>query len=169
MSRIEVPLARWLPHDTPVLVRWLCERALCDIGIVELTPNRSGVIDEYNKRTGAPVGSFWCASALYAWCTDVGVWVPSSAGASCDSWVRAAQADGRWVTHPAAGFGVFYHSATDPNDSVHCGLVVRETPVVLSVEANTSIGGGGVERNGTAVALKKVSTARVMGYVRLVP
>lgn len=162
--------ARWLPSATDPKIRAVIERALADIGICEmpLGSNRSGVIDRYNLRAGAIVGSYWCASALACWSWDSDLWAPKPSRApSCDLWLRDAVTTGRVVTDPQPGHVVLYHSATNDSDMVHCGLVVRVSPVILSVEGNTSVGGAGVEPNGTAVALKRTNLARVKCYVRL--
>lgn len=45
------------------------------------------------------------------------------------------------------------------------GMVVRVDPLLLSVEANTSIAGG-FSAMGVAVTLKQVSEARVLGYIK---
>jgi len=165
-----VPPARWLASDTPPQVRQVIVRALADIGICEMPEgsNRSGVIDGYNTRAGAALGSYWCASALACWAWDCGLWAPPRGRApSCDEWVRHAKLAGRWHDSPLPGRAVIYHAAGNPSDANHCGLVVRALPVLLSVEGNTTVGGTQVERNGYAVALKRVNTSRVLGYVEL--
>jgi hypothetical protein len=157
------PLARWLPRDTPALQRRIVERALADVGILEMPPgsNRSGVIDEYNTRAGVPPGSFWCASAVGAWWKDAGSEVPPGY-ASCDAWLRWGEARGLLDPVPSPGAAVLYGR---PGDASHIGVVVRVTPILLSVEGNTTLGGE-FNRNGIAVDLKAVATARVLGYVR---
>lgn len=146
-------------------------RALADVGLCEIPPgsNRSPTIDEYNRRAGAVAGSYWCASALFCWAQDCGLWTPPRGLApSCDEWVKAAQREGRWTFAPRVGYAVFYHSPSNQLDAVHCGLVVRTVPLEFSVEGNTSIGGSTVTRNGVAVGLKMVNSVRLMGYVKLI-
>lgn len=156
-------LARWLSRDTPALARAIVQRALTDVGVVEMPPgsNRSGVIDEYNLRAGVPPGSYWCASAVGAWWKDCGAEVPPGY-ASCDAWLRWR---GGLSPVPTPGAAVLYGR---PGDATHIGVVVRVTPVLLSVEGNTTLGGE-FNRNGIAVDLKPVATGRVLGYVHPIP
>lgn len=156
-------LAAWLPLSVPALNRNIVKRALCDIGICEIPPgsNRSGRIDFYNQQTHAPLGSFWCASAVTAWYREAGADVPPKAQASCDVWMEWAKKEGLWHKEPTYGAAVVYGK---PGDANHIGVVVRLTPLLLSVEGNTSIGGE-FSRNGVAVDLKEVSRSRVLGYI----
>lgn len=159
MSRISAP---WLPNDTPALNALIVRRALLDIGICEMPPgsNRSQRIDEYNIHAKAPIGSFWCASAVRAWWAESGASVPPTGAASCDVWMEWAKKTKRWSKEPVEGAAVVYGAITDAN---HIGVVVRVNPLLLSVEGNTSL--GGFSRNGVAVDLKQVDTSRVVGYV----
>lgn len=159
----QLELARWLPDATTSdLNRRIVKRALLDIGICEIPPgsNRSRVIDDYNRRAGAPAGSYWCAAAVHAWWQDAGAAVPESGPAGCDEWMRWAKKTGRWSATPAPGAAVVYGKPTDAN---HIGVIVRVDPVLLSVEGNTTV--GAFDRNGIAVALKVPDLKRVLGYV----
>lgn len=157
-----IPLARWLPTTTDPLHRAIVERAITDIGICESPPgsNRSGVIDGYNTAAGAPVGSYWCASAVAAWWRDSGAMLPPQP-ASCDSWLTWSKSTKRFASTPAPAYAVLYGV---PGDAQHIGVVIRTTPLLLAIEGNTSL--GGFSRNGVAVDLKEVPLARVLGYVR---
>ena len=157
----QLQLARWLPADASPIGRFIVERALKDIGIVEEPPgkNRGREIDAYNLAAKVPVGSFWCASAVAAWWRDVGLEVPAYP-AGCDEWMKWAKATGRWSAQPAIGAAVVYGKPTDAN---HIGVIIRIEPVLLSLEGNTTIGVH--DRNGIAVALKRPDLARVLGYV----
>lgn len=159
---LPVDPARWLPDSTPPLERAIVLRALSDIGICENPPgsNRSGVIDEYNRRAGAPLGSYWCASAMGVWIEDAGGQTPAGR-ASCDNWYAWAKTNGLWTLTPRPGYGVLYGVG---DDAQHCGVVVRITPLLLSVEGNTSLGGQ-FSRNGVAVDLKEVNQPRRLGYI----
>lgn len=161
LPRIE--LARWLPASTPELNRRIVKRALLDVGVCEIPPgsNRSGVIDDYNQRASAPVGSFWCAAAVHAWWQDAGAAVPEAGPAGCDEWMKWAKKTGRWSDKPSPGAAVVYGKPTDAN---HIGVIVRVDPILESVEGNTTIGGA-FNRNGVAVDLKSPELSRVLGYI----
>lgn len=164
---ITLPNARHLPAATPPLIRALIARAIADVSAVVEEPlgsNRGAIIDEYNRRSGAPLGSYWCASAAGAWWVDCGLPVPAGY-ASCDNWMAWAKKTGRWSLGPALGALVLYGK---PGDANHIGLISRVAPVVLSIEGNTTVEGGSAElsRNGTAVSQKVVNAAdAVLGYV----
>jgi hypothetical protein len=106
------------------------------------------------------VGQPWCAAAVSAWWRESGAAIPPGESASCDRWREWAQATGRWRSDPIIGAAVVYGT---PGDASHIGVVVRTTPLLLSVEGNTSL--MGYSRNGLAVDLKQVSLERVLGYV----
>lgn len=163
-----VELARWLPNSTPALHRAIVVRALSDCGICENPPgsNRSGVIDEYNRRAGVPVGSYWCASAVGAWWADAAqdigqVLLLPPGYASVDNWMQWAKKTGRWHARPVPGAAVLYGI---PTDASHMGVVVRLGPILLDVSGNTTLGGG-YSRNGVAVDVKPVNNDRLLGYV----
>lgn len=157
-------LLPWAPSDTPTLNLMVAKRAFLDIGILEIPPgsNRSGRIDEYNLAAGVPVGSFWCASAVAAWFREAGAKVPISA-ASCDAWMNWAKAQGTWKDSPAIGRAVVYGTHA-PLDAHHIGVVVRISPILCSVEGNTTLGGE-FNRNGVATDFKTVAKNRVLGYI----
>lgn len=164
---ISVPNARHLHSATPQLIRQVIARAIADISaVVEEPPgsNRGPIIDEYNRRAKAPLGSYWCASAAGAWWIDCGLPMPIGY-ASCDTIMKWAKGSGRWSAVPALGALVLYGTPTDAN---HIGLISRVSPMVLSIEGNTSVEGGSAEqtRNGEAVSQKRVNSAdSVLGYV----
>lgn len=154
--------AGWLAPELPPLNKAIIFRAMADLGICENPPssNRSGRIDEYNARAGAPDGSYWCASFSTACYVDAGADVPLSARASCDTIMAWAKKNGTWHAKPIEGALVLYGT---PADAHHIGIVIRLTPYLLSIEGNTAYGGFSV--NGEAVLVKKVDTTRVVGYV----
>ncbi|MBC7841897.1 MAG: hypothetical protein H7099_06280 [Gemmatimonadaceae bacterium] len=164
---ITIANARHLPKDTPPAIRALISRAIADISAVVEEPlgsNRGPIIDEYNRRAGAPVGSYWCASAVGAWMIDCGFPMPIGY-ASCDNIMAWGKKTGRWSVLPALGAMVLYGKPADAN---HVGLVSRLAPLVLSIEGNTTVEGGSAEqsRNGEAVSQKRVNSADpVLGYV----
>lgn len=165
-------LAPWLTSPpVPPLCLGLIKRAITDIGICEMPPgsNRSGRIDEYNHRAGVPLGSYWCASAVGAWLAEaqenLGVPIELPRGyASCDNWMAWGKATKRWQTTPMPGTIVLYGI---PGDAQHIGVIIRATPLVFSVEGNTSPGGR--IRNGLAIWPKIVDPGWVLGYVNPIP
>lgn len=165
--------APWLTESVIPVAQDAVRRALMDIGILEVPPgsNRSGVIDEYNRRAKVPEGSYWCASAAGAWWLDVGLLVPDGY-ASCDAWMTWAKHTDRWRpagSRPPIGGMVLYGV---PGDAQHIGMIVRVSDIVLSVEGNTTVEGAnfGASRNGIAVSLKEVTTKDpVLGYVTPLP
>jgi hypothetical protein len=159
-------LAAWAPASLPAVNLAIAKRALLDVGICEMPPNsnRSGRIDEYLLACGSLVGQPWCAAAVAAWWRESGAAIPQREPASCDQWREWARATGRWREAPIIGAAVVYGTPADAN---HIGVVVRTTPLLLSVEGNTSL--AGFSRNGLAVDLKQVSAERVLGYVHPLP
>lgn len=166
MIRERRSIAAWMPADTPELQRNIVKRAICDVGICEMPPgsNRSGRIDEYNKKSGAPVGSYWCASWAGAVWWEAGSEKLPSGYASCDNFMAWAKRTNRWTDEPGYGYAVLYGK---PGDASHIGIVVRLDPILLNVEGNTSF--AGFSRNGVAVDLKPVDTRRVLGYASPTP
>jgi len=158
-----------LGPDVPPLNLAICYRAVADLAICELPPgsNRSGRIDTYNRRAEAPVASYWCCAWATAVWEDAGAEVPPHARASCDVLVEWAMQRGTFHSEPIAGAIVVYtsgqHLASGALDAVHVGIVVRVTPLLLSLEGNAAFTSD--SRNGEAVLLKEITRARVMGYV----
>jgi len=63
-------LAPWLDNSgVERRLQTLVRRALCDVGILEAPPgsNRGRRIDYYLQLCGVPMGSAYCAAALYGW------------------------------------------------------------------------------------------------------
>jgi hypothetical protein len=156
-------MAAWLDDTVGVMEQAIVRRAMCDIGIVEMPPgsNRSPRIDEYVAAVGSPLGSRWCAAALAAWWRESGATVPGAGGGSCNAWMAWSKRRETWSNAPRCGSAVVYGSKGMAD---HIGVIVRIEPVLLSVEANTSIAGG-FDPNGIAVALKQAPVSRVLGYI----
>ena len=159
-------IAGWLPRTTPLIQRTIVVMAITQgVGMLEDPPgsNRGPDIDRLNLRAGVPLGSYWCASWAGAIWQDAGAEVPKGY-ASCDAWMTWGKATNRWTQHtPAVGSAVLYGV---PGDARHMGIIIRTTPVVLSIEGNTTVEGSAFERNGTAVGLKIVNERDpVLGYV----
>ncbi|MEO7043229.1 MAG: hypothetical protein ABI035_13285 [Gemmatimonadaceae bacterium] len=157
-------LAAWLDDTASALESAIVRRAMCDIGIVEMPPgsNRSERIDEYVGAVGSPPASRWCAAALAAWWRECGAMTPTHDAGSCNSWLAWAIQRKMLNQEPRPGRAVIYGSG---GSASHIGVIVRVTPLLLSVEANTSVGGD-FDPDGVAVALKQVSTTRVLGYIQ---
>jgi hypothetical protein len=147
--------------------------SLTNIGVCEDPPgsNRSPEIDAWAKEFGSPVGSFWCALAVAKARREGGLWVPERYAGSCDEWWYAALRAGLTATRPSCGAAVVYTNGRTLHggrydgqpDAVHIGLVLRVTPVLLSIEGNTTL--GKYDRDGFVQALKRVDESRVMGYI----
>jgi len=163
MSRGGSVLAAWLSDAVPEIRQAIVRRAMCDIGIVEVPSgsNRSPRIDEYVAAVGSPYGSRWCAAAVAAWWRDCGAAVPPADGGSCNAWMAWAKRVRTWGAVPREGSAVVYGRN---GIAMHIGVIVRVAPELLSVEGNTSIAGG-LDADGVAVTLKRVSSSRVLGYI----
>lgn len=155
---------RYLPADTPTLLVRICQIALNDVLVCELPPgsNRSPEIDAMNEAVGVPAGSYWCASWVSRVWREAGADVPGKNGsASCDVWMTWGIKSGRWSSTPSIGAAVLY--GPNVNDANHIGIVIMTDPLLISVEGNTAM--DGFDRNGWVVAIKKVATKRVLGYI----
>lgn len=155
----------WLDPLTalPALNKLVVRRAHRFIGIEEVGgANRSGVIDDWNRRAGAPLGSPWCASFATAVWEDCGARLPAHGRASCDVLMTWAKNVGLWTDNPIEGALVLYGV---PGDARHVGVVARLLPrqEARAVEGNTTF--AGFSREGTAVVYKPVDRTRVLGYV----
>lgn len=167
----------WVEDDAR---RAILERALMDLGECEVPPgsNRSPRIDAYNKASGAPVGSYWCASWATTVLADCGVPVPAAGRASCDVIVSWAMKRGTWIrnnpqtSYPRVQCGdlILYTNGKTLSsgnlDAYHVGIVFRVEPYLLSLEGNAAY--AGFSANGEAVVLKRVDVSKVYGFVRVV-
>lgn len=182
-------LAPWLDNSgVERRLQTLVRRALCDVGILEAPPgsNRGRRIDYYLQLCGVPMGSPYCAAALYGWCKWAGVDAPPVSSrwwrdsgletgnpANVDSWITWAKATKRWSDKPAIGSAVVYGNAKDPG--THIGLVIRAPgegqPHYRSFEANTMTSPG-FSREGDGFEMKWLrdeQLKRVTGYIKLGP
>ena len=171
---------RWLDGaqlEAPVVAA--VRNALQDVGVHESPrgSNRGKQIDQYNKDSGSPLGSVWCATALASWLRRAGCWVPATSAGSCDKWVKDAKVAGRWIARPKGapipkdipiGAAVLYGSHT-PFDASHCGLIVISGGgYLVSCEGNTTTESAAYSesRNGLVVSLKDITAADpVLGFV----
>lgn len=154
-------------------VRRALDFALANIGVCEDPPgsNRSPEIDAWAAEFGSPLGSFWCALAVAKARKEGGLWIPDRFAGCCDEWIYQARAAEMTATAPQPGAAVVYtnHKTLTAGryagqlDAVHLGLVLRTTPVLLSIEGNTTL--GKYDINGYVQALKRVDPDRVLCYI----
>jgi len=147
--------------------------ALENIGVCEdpVGSNRGPEIDAWTRELGSPVGSFWCAIAVAKARKEGGLWIPAHDAGACNEWLYEARLLRLTSDTPVPGAAVLYTNrvpvASGPYagqlDVVHIGLVLRVTPVLMSIEGNTTL--GKYDRNGYVQTLKEVDRSRVMCYV----
>lgn len=148
--------APWL-NGPWTLKRRIVVRALLDAGILEHPEgsNRGPEIDEYVRRRGGDLGSYWCAYGLAEWMEDAGAAIPTPSNpadvGSCQVWLEWARARNLLTMTPTPGCGVLY---LDENGHAHhCGAVIHAEPEIWTFEGNTSAAPG--ERNGVAALPKR--------------
>lgn len=118
-------------------------------------PNRSDIIDRWNRSVGVPLGSPYCAAFVSAVLTDVG----------CSA-IKTRSARARAFIAERKGIVLDVHAQTiahvgdivvfKRNGGGHIAIVERvEGNVVFTVEANTSPGRGGSQWNGDGVWRRK--------------
>jgi hypothetical protein len=134
------PPCRWLGPEVGATAELVVREACAALGICEEPPgsNRGPEIDGWNRAAGVPLASYWCASFAGAMWQRAGI-EPPRGYASCDRLMAWGQQTGRWTAHvPSLGALVLYGV---PGDARHVGVIVRITPLVLSVEGNTTVEG----------------------------
>jgi hypothetical protein len=156
-------MCAWLPDELPSFQKAIVFRAHSEVGICENPPssNRSGRIDEYNRRAGAPLGSYWCASWATAVWEDCGCLLPKEGRASTDVLRSWAINNGLWSMEPVYGALVIYGKGVDAE---HVGIVGRLTPLLRSYEGNAGAAGAPT-RNGEGVEFKVLNLAWKLGYI----
>lgn len=149
------PVAGWLDQSNSTeLQRKIIVRAFADIGILEvpLGSNRGKRIDEYTRRAGSPLASWWCAIWAGAVFRDVGALVPEGYP-SCDKWLPYLQRE------PVLGSAILYGVRGNAH---HIGIVARLSPLVLTIEGNR--GYAGTTNNGVAVDIGPLQRKDILGY-----
>lgn len=125
--------------------------------------NRSPLIDQMNRLTGAPMGSPWCAS-FNAWVYKLagvsGKW-PRSAWSP--DWVRDptwTRAKGGRTPLPGDAFGIWF---SNKGRVAHTGLIEKWGDSVLTIEGNTGPSGsiGEADRNGDGSYRKRRLKAQI--------
>jgi hypothetical protein len=100
----------------------------------------------------------------------VGLEVPPKDRASCDVLYRWALLTRRYHHAPTIGALILYGTGDRDNPAYHVGLVIRLSPLVMSIEANTSMDGR-FNREGFAFDRRIIERTdkRVLGFVRPAP
>lgn len=158
-------------HNCTDLGFAICERALKDIGILEVPTgsNRGTRIDRMTKRAGLPPGQWWCAIWVGAVFADCGALVPSGYPLT-DNWLPFLR-EGRDRATPHPGDAVLYGlkkagPVVSWGNAHHIGIVVRVPepgqPLVLTIEGNRSFAGS--SNNGVAVDIGPMLRTDILGY-----
>lgn len=149
----------------------VCERALKDVGILEvpLGSNRGERIDRYAKAAGSPLASWWCAIAAGRWLIDVGSLVPDGYAAT-NAWLPFIRRRDQGAK-PEVGDVVIY-GTYDKGPVVswgyahHAGVIVRVPTkgqdLTLTIEGNRAFAGS--TNNGVAVDLGPMLRTDILGY-----
>jgi hypothetical protein len=155
--------AGWLHEgNSTALGRAIVLRAMADVGILEvpLGSNRGKRIDAMTRRSGAPLGSWWCGIEVGAVFADCGALVPEGYAAT-DNWLPYV------VKEPVIGAAILYGlrkpgPVVNWGNAHHIGIVVRLEPMVLSIEGNRAFAGS--SNNGVAVDIGPVLRTDILGY-----
>src|ERR1700732_3810048 len=144
-----------IPNVSPG-VRKALDFALANIGVCEVPPgsNRGPEIDAWATEFGSPLGSYWCALAVGKARKEGGLWIPTQDVGACNEWVYEAVERELTTALPEPGAAVVYTNGTwftsgryaRQENAVHIGLVLRVSPVLLSIEGNTTL--ATFDRNG---------------------
>jgi hypothetical protein len=106
-----------------------------------------------------------------AWWEDVGLEVPERERASCDILYSWALRTGRFHHSPAIGAWILYGKGYAPDPANHVGIVIRLTPVLMTLEANTSADGL-FNREGFIFdrkLIERLTTRPILGYTHPAP
>lgn len=147
--------------------------ALLHVSVCEdpIGSNRGPELDQWCREAGSPLGSYWCAIAVWKARQAGGLWVPTHDVASCDEWLYQGFRASKVISEPCHGAVVLYTNGkiipsgryNGQKDMVHVGLVVRTRPKLFSIEGNTTL--GKYDRDGYVQTLKEVDAARVHAYI----
>lgn len=171
VGELEIPLGS---NRSP----WIDE-ALSKCGLVQpyLDPDvieGKRLFDPKRDARGYP----WCAAGAADWWREAGAETPPISArwwrehnkgvvlgpASCDGWLRWALITGRFSPIPVVGAAVLYGTRAD---ATHIGVVLRLTPILSSIEGNTTF--NSYSREGVACDVRPVTRERVVGYVHPLP
>lgn len=140
--------------------------AASDLGVVESPPNSNRT--KFGRWYGLD-GQPYCAMAVSYWFSLAGLPLPASTAkgfAYTPSGAAWFQRQGRWTTRPQRGHVVFFDFPGDGVSRIsHVGIVesVRADGSVVTIEANTSPGDGGSQRDGGGV-FRRVRRSGIVGY-----
>ena len=110
-------------------------------------------------------GAAWCMMFVMWVFAQVGVKLPKRT-ASCGDLMRAAQAEGCWVTRNFQPGDVVIYDFPGGAATDHCGIVEMEIPGygVQAIEGNTSVSGS--QSNGGMVCRRNRPSGYIVGAVR---
>lgn len=139
--------------------------ATADVGLVESPPNTN---QTKHTRWYGLTGP-WCAMAVSYWFHKAGLPLAASTSkgfAYTPSGAAWFQQQKRWTTKPARGHVVFFDFPGDGVNRIsHVGIVekVNADGSITTIEANTSPGDGGSQRDGGGV-YRRIRRTGVVGY-----
>lgn len=133
----------------------------------ELGRNHGKWVDDFlHEAGGIDFPAPWCAAAINWCCEMVGAWNPEKGDAAVITWRNAAKAQNRFNTEPKRGRLCFM--ITPGKSTGHIGIVKGfEDGVVLSIEANTSSGKSGSQRDGDGIYRRARNESFWDGYISL--
>ena len=141
----------------------------CDqVGVKEESRNRGKWIDRFITWVKLnPLGRFaWCAAAVSAW-SDLAEanYGPKTGRAAVRNWAKWAKEDNRLGFRPQRG-DLFYWLNADGTG--HMGIITDATPEFIdSIEANTSSGKKGSQRDGDGLYRRTRLIKDGMKFIRL--
>lgn len=162
------PLPSWVHLEEDGLAVAVVLRALAYIGECEepASSNRGPMVDEWNRRRGAPLGSYWCASfATSMWADCDAETAGVGRDPSCDQLMQWCVKTSRFSKAPTLGALIFYGV---PGDAKHVGIVIRTAPYLVTVEGNAAWGGA-FTSNGECVITRRPDpkSASILGFASL--
>jgi hypothetical protein len=151
-------------------VEQVIKNGLSDVGKIEYTGRNDGKhIDRYARTVGMPLGSAYCYAAIYTWSSDA---------AHCQALSNPLPRTGSTQTAYSVASKTFvaskYTSARRGDILIwriprkwlgHAALITRVRPdgLLETIEANTSRGGSGDQRDGGGVWTKRRFINRGLG------
>lgn len=116
-------------------------------------------------RIGSPLKSSWCAALVAQIYYNAGAQEPPAGAGACEAWHTWAMKAGTFITlQPYAGCVVLYNFENNNGLANHCGILLRDDPIMLVGEGNTTTVPN--DRNGVAAFVKeRVSKAGIIGYI----
>lgn len=153
----------------------ICNRALCDLGILEV-PNGSNLgvrVERMIRRAGLNPPQPWCACEVGSVFGDCQVPVPEGY-ALTDTWLPFVR-EGRWDATPHVGDAILYGKREKGpvvtwGNAHHIGIVVRVPELklgqklLLTIEGNRGFAGSNTNE-GVGVGLGPVTRNDILGYV----